>query len=259
MATQSPQISEEIGALTDKEKEVLRLILRGYDAKSMARELELSVHTINERLRHARRKLEVSSSREAARMLAEHEREQDKVDPQSFAPKKMGGADQSSTDKPVHAVAGKRIRRIFAGVIIMSLALALLYFSSPMVSLDNVASSESSATSTTTSDQVYESAALEWLKLVDAEKWQASFDAAGKQFKAPNRVEIWKKASELARGPLGRVLNREMIAVEKVNAPPNGYTVVKFKTDFENRARVIENVTLEDEGDAWRVVGYFLT
>ena len=40
----------------------------------MARELGLSVHTINERLRAARRKLGVSSSREAARLLGEAER-----------------------------------------------------------------------------------------------------------------------------------------------------------------------------------------
>ncbi len=59
--------------LSDKEKQVLRLLLRGHDAKSSARELELSVHTVNERLRDARRKLGVSSSREAARMLHESE------------------------------------------------------------------------------------------------------------------------------------------------------------------------------------------
>ena len=49
--------------LTDKEKQTLRLMVRGHDAKSAASELALSVHTINERLRDARRKLAVSSSR----------------------------------------------------------------------------------------------------------------------------------------------------------------------------------------------------
>lgn len=59
--------------LTEKEKQTLRLIVRGHDAKSSARHLGLSVHTVNERLRDARRKLEVSSSREAARLLLEKE------------------------------------------------------------------------------------------------------------------------------------------------------------------------------------------
>ncbi len=58
-------------ALSEKEKQTLRLIVRGHDAKSIARNLDLSIHTINERLRDARRKMAVSSSREAARMLLE--------------------------------------------------------------------------------------------------------------------------------------------------------------------------------------------
>ena len=60
-------------ALTEKEKQTLRLIVRGHDAKSVAQQLDLSVHTINERLRDARRKLSVSSSREAVRMLLDAE------------------------------------------------------------------------------------------------------------------------------------------------------------------------------------------
>ena len=60
-------------ALSEKEKQTLRLIVRGHDAKSIARDLGLSVHTINERLRDARRKMAVSSSREAARLLLEVE------------------------------------------------------------------------------------------------------------------------------------------------------------------------------------------
>src|SRR3954469_16734478 len=60
-------------ALTEKEKQTLSLIVRGHDAKSTARSLGLSVHTINERLRDARRKMAVSSSREAARLLLQAE------------------------------------------------------------------------------------------------------------------------------------------------------------------------------------------
>ena len=62
-----------LAALTEREKQTLRLIVRGHDAKSVARTLDLSVHTINERLRDARRKVAVNSSREAARLLFEAE------------------------------------------------------------------------------------------------------------------------------------------------------------------------------------------
>ena len=41
MASDTPQ-------LTEKEKEPLRLLLLGHDAKSMALALDLSVHTVNE-------------------------------------------------------------------------------------------------------------------------------------------------------------------------------------------------------------------
>ena len=78
---------EGLHSLSGREIEVLRLLLSGHDAKSVARELELSVHTVNDRLRDARRKLGVSSSREAARVLAMAERER----PQFLGPKKLRG------------------------------------------------------------------------------------------------------------------------------------------------------------------------
>ena len=59
----------DLALLSPREKEVLRLLAHGHDAKSAARTLGLSIHTVNERLRDARRKLQVSSSREAARLL----------------------------------------------------------------------------------------------------------------------------------------------------------------------------------------------
>ena len=62
-----------IQKLTERQKEILRLILIGFDAKSAARQLGISVHTVNEHLREARRHLGVSSSRQAARLLGEAE------------------------------------------------------------------------------------------------------------------------------------------------------------------------------------------
>ncbi len=68
------RMTANVEALSEREKAMLRLLLVGHDAKSFARSLELSVHTVNERLRASRRKLGVSSSREAARILAQSER-----------------------------------------------------------------------------------------------------------------------------------------------------------------------------------------
>jgi DNA-binding CsgD family transcriptional regulator len=79
-------VQGEASRLSERERETLRLLLRGHDAKSSARALGISVHVVNERLRDARRKLGVSSSREAARLLAAHEGEA----PNSFGNMELG-------------------------------------------------------------------------------------------------------------------------------------------------------------------------
>ena len=116
-------------SLTEKEKETLRLLLQGYDAKSMAQHLGLSVHTINERLRDARRKMATSSSREAARML----REVEEHDPELLGDKTFGDATASGlTQDQSRPAQGPGTRRAgwIAGGIVMSFGLALLALSS---------------------------------------------------------------------------------------------------------------------------------
>ena len=258
MATQP-----DLDSLTSKEKETLRLILRGHDAKSMARELGLSVHTINDRLRCARRKLEVTSSREAARLLGEHER----AAPENFADKDLGGVPdeaESQTAKPSNAGhPDQRKPRIplirAAGAFVMiTLAVAIALATAGSFA-DKPVSEEIMSSRASETDAVLETAARDWLELVDASDWQASYDAAGQAFQEPNTVATWRDASEMARIPLGDVATRKLAGVQFLNAPPGGYQVVRFRTDFANRNGVTEHVTLEKEGDVWKVVGYFLT
>lgn len=66
-------MKHDLESLSDRERETLRLLGRGHDAKSIASHFDVSVHAVNERLRSARRKLGVSSSREAARLQLAHE------------------------------------------------------------------------------------------------------------------------------------------------------------------------------------------
>jgi TonB family protein len=79
---------EDVDTLSDRELETLRLLGRGHEAKSIASALDVSVHTVNERLRAARRKLGASSSREAARLLLAHEARAEA--PNNFEYKKIG-------------------------------------------------------------------------------------------------------------------------------------------------------------------------
>jgi len=106
--------------LTEREREVLRLLANGHDIKSIARELSLSTAAVTDRLRHARRKLGVSTSREAARTFATGE-----FGPRFDVHRFSGEAD------PADVVQPKPSRRLFGmGIAMMILiAAAATYFS----------------------------------------------------------------------------------------------------------------------------------
>lgn len=251
-------MSDRYGALTDKEKQTLRLIVRGHDAKSIARHFDLSVHTINERLRDARRKLSVSSSREAARLLAEQER----VPPEPFADEQIGAAvSRGDMGQHVDPEAGPTWPRrrvwITAGVAFMSLALAAVALLS---GLQPEASPQTatSAASPVAPDAEVEASARRWLALVDQQLWEESWKGTGAQFRELNTAEVWASASERARTPLGAMLSRVAISQEDVPAPPRGYSMIKFRTSFANKPDAVETLSLAREDGAWRVVGIFI-
>ena len=251
-------------ALTEKEKLTLRLIVRGYDAKSLARHLGLSVHTVNERLRDARRKLEVSSSREAARRLFETEGD----DPQNLADKQIGeaessrhmeqgvtpGTGQGRTQRPAGVIAGVFIMSIFLGV----LALSLLSDGASPSAAPNAPSSSVTIAPLAVSESEAVHSARDWLVLGDQGRWKDGWLATATSFRKANTAEQWADAAKKVRVPLGAVVSRTALSQESVPAPPAGVEVVKFRTSFTNRADVIETVSLAREGSDWKVVGIYV-
>lgn len=242
-------------ALTEKEKETLRLLVDGHDAKSMARHLGLSVHTINERLRDARRKMSASSSREAARQLREIERQ----DPQFLADRVLGDAAAATGMGGLRAPAGtRRMSRRFgwiAGGIFMSISLALFALASLSGTAEAPAASKPAAPAAPAAETAAVQAARQWLALVDKGDWNGSWNATGQAFKSLNTSERWAEVSDAVRAPLGAVVSRELIGEEYVPAPPYGYQLVKFRTSYANKAGAIETLSLVREGGEWRVVG----
>jgi len=105
--------------LTQRQKEILRLLLNGFDAKSAGRELGISVHTVNEHLREARRHLGVSSSREAARIL----RQVECAPPNDVGPNELGVVDRTSNRLRL-AATSPNFRLAFAGVSLVMLVAA---------------------------------------------------------------------------------------------------------------------------------------
>lgn len=248
--------------LTEREKAALRLLLRGHDAKSSARELGLSVHTVNERLREARRKLGVTSSREAARRLLEEEGNT----PESLTDKQLGDAREGAAGAVITASAARRWARpgpalALIGVLAMSLVLAALFlpaaplgFLAPAAVTETVAGAEP-ASSTRSEVAAAARAAEDFLELIDESRWAESYAATGSQFRKVNSLEVWTKVSERVRLPLGKVLTRNLVTNEFVPAPPEGYQLVKFASSYANGANQIESVSLEWEGGTWKVVG----
>lgn len=57
------------------------------------------------------------------------------------------------------------------------------------------------------------------------------------------------------QGPMGAVKSRVLLSEETVPAPPYGYQMVKFRTDYANKTGAIETLSLVREGGSWRVVG----
>jgi DNA-binding CsgD family transcriptional regulator len=248
-----------VSALTEREKQTLRLIVRGHDAKSVARSLGLSVHTINERLRDARRKLSVSSSREAARLLMDAEAGVSAtLPPYSAADTEIGDDIAAPLDDPDTAPidgVGPAVRRprIIIGVLVMTFVLGLLAIA--MLPYPAVAPPRSQTAASEGVDAEVVAAARNWLVLVDASEWDESYRATGLAFRRLNTARIWATVSQKVRVPLGALVSRTFLSQENLPAPPSGYEVVKFRTSFANKADVVETVSLDREGGTWRVVG----
>ena len=251
-------------ALTEKEKQTLRLMVRGYDAKSLARHLGLSVHTVNERLRDARRKLQVSSSREAARLVFKTEGD----DPQNLADKQIREAEtagdmeqavapvtgQGRTHRPAGVIAGAVFMSIFLGVLALSL---LTDEAAPSAAPNAQQSGETTAPLAVSESEAVRSA-RGWLVLGDQGRWKDGWLATATSFRNLNTAEQWAAVAKQVRGPLGAVVSRTVLSQESVPAPPAGVEVVKFRTSFANRAGVIETVSLAREGSDWKVVGIYI-
>lgn len=250
-----PPVTRGLDALTDRERQTLRLVGRGYDAKSLARELGLSVHTVNERLREARRKLGVSSSREAARMLAGSE----EAPPELLGDKRLGDA-ATAAAMPAGAMPDGRHRSrmtralVLAGVLAMSLLIAFLALA-PLAQ-DPAGSAPSAASATAETDA--SRAARQWLALVDAYRWKESFATTTRDFHKLNTVKLWTDVSLQVRVPLGAAQSRVFVDDQEAPNMTTGYRMVRFRTRFAGGGEKTETLTLVQEDGAWRIGGYVI-
>ncbi len=261
-------MTDDPWSLTEKEKQTLRLIVRGHDAKSIARALNLSVHTINERLRDARRKMAVSSSREAARLLLEAEGGPAPLvpGPENLGDNAIGDDLIAPTAHQLGAPTPGAERRtrfpILTGALIMTfafglLALTTLPFTTTAPTTVTPAPTQiaiQAAESDTVNPEVV-NAARAFLTMIEQKNWEASYAATGTAFRKLNTLQVWTQVSEEVHARYGATVSRTLLSQQNLPAPPAGYEVVKFRTVYANKAQAVETVTLDREDGKWVVVG----
>ena len=112
-------------------------------------------------------------------------------------------------------------------------------------------------------EELAQSAAETWLKLIDAGKYQDSWGQTARLFKARVTKDQWQQSAAAARKPLGKLVSRTLKGrqyVEALPGAPDGkYVVIQYDSVFENKASAVETVTptLDTDG-VWRVSGYFI-
>jgi len=263
-------MDDALQALSEREKEALRLLAGGHDAKSVARHLGLSIHTVNERLRSARGKMGLTSSRAVARRLAEAEARTETEQPNFLGDKQLG---DDATVRGVGTVTSSQSRRgpfpprwVIGGLTAMlSLAVAALVFTQAAAPVAPAASSLAPAASSAPAVMIASEAgeaALAWIALLDREQWSDSWNAAGNLFRTQVTQTDWASTVASVRGSVGPVVSRVQIsAIPSTTLPglPAGdYEVVQYRTAFRDKPDSVETAALMREGQTWHVIGYFI-
>lgn len=109
-------------------------------------------------------------------------------------------------------------------------------------------------------EQAAQTAAEEWLALVDAGDFYESWEAADSTFQARLSQEDWVKQGIQARSQLDSLRSRELSRVrytESMPQIPGGQPVVllRYATEYATGA-TLEAVITTKRDTAWKVVGY---
>ena len=111
--------------------------------------------------------------------------------------------------------------------------------------------------------EVAESAALEWLSLVDSGEYGESWKTGAGLLKRAVTEDQFSHSLDVARGAFGGLISRDIVTrsyeTSLPGAPDGEYVVIQYKTSFEKKKEAVETVTpmLETDG-TWRVSGYYI-
>ena len=114
-----------------------------------------------------------------------------------------------------------------------------------------------------TAEKAAVSASLAWLALIDAGRYDESWQETAQLFKAAVTKQQWRTSMVAYRKPLGKLISRTLksktYTTSLPGAPDGNYVVIQYTTTFENKKSAIETITPILDGDGqWRVSGYYI-
>ncbi len=105
-------------------------------------------------------------------------------------------------------------------------------------------------------------AAVAWLAIVDAARYDESWDGAAEVFRSALPKAQWVAMVASARGKVGNMVSRKETSVQYARdlpqAPPGEYVVIRYSTRFE-KGLFTETVTpMKQQDGSWKVSGYYI-
>jgi hypothetical protein len=158
------------------------------------------------------------------------------------------------------------IERAAVGVLVLTLAIPAAAQTVAPKSDAKKAPEKVAATTTAPTDPdvaLAKKAALDWLALADAGKYEATWDEAATSFQKAQSKADWVKGLGGARPTKGKLITRTFlnheIRTNLPNLPPGKYITVRFTCVFEKQSDGAESVTFIKDGTrGLRMMSYFL-
>jgi Protein of unknown function (DUF4019) len=105
-------------------------------------------------------------------------------------------------------------------------------------------------------------AARSWLALIDAGRYDRSWNDASSLFREHVTQAQWAAEAKAAREPLGAVESRGAptvrLATSLPGAPDGQYAILQFHSRFAHKADAVEIVTMMMDDGTWKSAGYFI-
>ena len=119
------------------------------------------------------------------------------------------------------------------------------------------------ASDSTAAVSAAQTAAQGWLQLVDARRYDQSWDSAAAVFRSAVTKSQWADAVKEGRAPFEPLGQRTLIAAtyttQLPNVPPGQYVVIQYRTKAGQGKTVVETITPSLDSDKrWRVAGYYI-